>query len=106
MSRRSLALPPDLLLTCPLALTLSPTQVPTLLLAASDDAVVPLAATRAFADVLRAAQPERALRLETVKGAHVRLLSTSPKASSPHRIATRTAGRPAYSHEAQAPPPT
>ena len=58
--------------------------VPALLLAGTDDQIVPLAATEAFADLLRRRQPSRRVSVETIRGQHVRLLGTSPKEFTRH----------------------
>ena len=52
-------------------------SVPTLLLTASDDVVVPYESTLAFRDALIAARPQRPVNLVRVAGQHVRLLQSS-----------------------------
>lgn len=67
--------------SCALQVRLDP-PVPTLVLTSSQDEVVPEAGVRAFAQQLVEAQPKRQVRVESLRGAHVRLLQTS---SAPFR---------------------
>ena len=49
--------------------------VPTLVLTSDGDEVVPPQAVRSFAELLASTQPTRSVRVETLRGAHVRLLN-------------------------------
>lgn len=53
-------------------------DVPTLFLTASDDIVIPHSHSSTFRDALKAARPQRRLRLERLHGQHVRLIHQSP----------------------------
>ena len=59
-------------------------SVPTLILTSAEDEVVPERAVRVFAKMLADAQPARSVRVETIRGGHVRLLPTSPQPFKEH----------------------